>query len=729
MNAYFAHSPKDGAPAQSYEEHINGVFARATHYAEELHGYGKSDVALLANLAAATAMFHDLGKLDKDNQRVLSGEKKGRNLPKNHVDAGCAYFLDERHLSMIAAAVVAAHHRGFHDFVEESTKGNSAFRDEHIMREVDSSLAEFERMHDRLVESGLTCADEMPVGNFPVFLRLLLSCLVDADHTDTAVHYGKHPVNEDVPSLRPAERLARLDNYVSSLGVYGDSDNVRDMLRSEMYSACRNAQPDVNIVSCSSPVGSGKTTAVMAHLLAQAHKRGLCRIFVVLPFTNIIRQSVEIYRNALCLPGENPAEVVAELHHRADFESEDERHLTALWRAPIIVTTAVTFFETLASNSPPSLRRLHELPGSAVFVDESHAALPAKLLPLAWKWINVFAEEWSCYWILASGSLNRFWEIEEISDKCNLNVPEIVREELRTKLSSFEENRVCYKHDLTPKNRDEIMNFVTDFEGPRLVIVNTVQSAAVIADYFSGKLGPGKVEHLSTALTPKDRAETLARVKKRLQSQDNDWSLIATSCVEAGVDFSFRVGFRELASLASLLQTAGRINRDGKCCFAEIWTFCLSESDMLIMNPGIKGAAKVLREYFDKNTTITPDLTTEAIEDEIKLYGVGSLHKKLIDAEVCKRFPCVEKNFKVIESDTRITVIDSELSEKIRCGNADWRELQLNSVQIAAYKLRELNVPKITESIHEWTLGYNSFLGYMEGIIRQKKLTNEVLVI
>jgi len=83
----------------------------------------------------------------------------------------------------------------------------------------------------------------------------------------------------------------------------------------------------------------------------------------------------------LVLPGENADEVVAELHHRADFESEDTRYLTALWRTPIIVTTAVAFFETLASNSTATLRRLHELPGSAIFVDESHAALPAKLLP------------------------------------------------------------------------------------------------------------------------------------------------------------------------------------------------------------------------------------------------------------------------------------------------------------------------------------------------------------
>jgi Rad3-related DNA helicase len=209
-------------------------------------------------------------------------------------------------------------------------------------------------------------------------MRTLLSCLADADHTDTSINYGNYPMPEKTVSLCPSERLAKLDRYVK--GLEGDDERIG--LRQAMYAACRDSTIDENISSCASPVGSGKTFAVMAHLLAQASKRGLRRIFVILPYTNIISQSVKAYRRALVLPHENPEDVVAELHHRADFQSIEARHMTALWRAPIIVTTAVAFFETLASDTPSTLRRLHELPGSAVFVDEAHAVLPAKLLPL-----------------------------------------------------------------------------------------------------------------------------------------------------------------------------------------------------------------------------------------------------------------------------------------------------------------------------------------------------------
>jgi hypothetical protein len=108
------------------------------------------------------------------------------------------------------------------------------------------------------------------------------------------------------------------------------------------------------------------------------------------------------------------------------------RHLTALWRAPIIVTTATAFFETLASNQTSTLRRLHELPGSAILIDEAHAALPAKLLPIAWKWIKTYADKWTCYWLLVSGSLNKFWKIKEISTSpCDISLIVTTRYERR----------------------------------------------------------------------------------------------------------------------------------------------------------------------------------------------------------------------------------------------------------------------------------------------------------
>ena len=119
------------------------------------------------------------------------------------------------------------------------------------------------------------------------------------------------------------------------------------------------------------------------------------------------------------MPDEQPDAVVAEHHHRADFDHMSSRDLATLWTAPIILTTAVQFFETLASNHPAALRKLHGLPGSVVFVDEAHAAVPT------WRWMCELAEAWGCSFVLASGLLVRYWEIEDVVGDARTKLPEL----------------------------------------------------------------------------------------------------------------------------------------------------------------------------------------------------------------------------------------------------------------------------------------------------------------
>ena len=729
MNKYYAHSPKkaEEIPAQTYAVHIQNVYDKAVEHAQSVYRYAKKNGDTLLQSVKSASCFHDLGKLHKENQVILSGEETSKKLQLNHCDAGAALLLSKEQTA--AAAAVYSHHIGYTDFAMEREKQCAAFRDIELMSRVNQALPELEENHCQATSIYEVAEGELPTGKAEersVLLRLILSCVADADHSDTAMHYKKLCEKSKTIQLNPKERLVQLDEYIAEK----KDNNPRNLLRNELYHSCKNAYIKTNIASCDSPVGSGKTTAVMAHLLTRAQNCELRRIFVVLPFTNIIKQSVEVYRRALVLPGENPEEVVAEIHHKADFESENARHLTSLWRAPIIVTTAVAFFETLSSKTPSVLRRLHELPGSVIFVDEAHAALPAKLLPLTWKWINCYGNSWGCYWLLASGSLCKFWDITEIYKGKPVDVPEIVNPEIRQGLFKYELHRIIYKHDLSPKNTVQIADWVSQFSGPRLLIVNTVQSAAVIADYIKTNFGKERVEHLSTALTPNNREKTLECVKLRLKNTaDCDWTLVATSCVEAGVDLSFRTGFRELSSLASLLQAAGRVNREGKILNAEMWSFCLAQDFMLNENPGVKDSASVLKGYFENNFEITPDLCTEAIEKELRLSGKYDKFEKLDNAEDQQRFPLVENGYKVIESNTRIAVVSSEFADKIKFGIVDWLELQKNSVQIAKYKLDEVHAQILLNDIYYWDLGYDDFLGYMSGIVCLKKFEGEGMVI
>lgn len=724
---YLAHSASEHSKEQSYHEHVKGVAKKAAQATKEVSRYTPTKRNGFTVTVDLAAQRHDLGKLDPDNQAALHSKERHAHLPINHVDAGTASLLQQ---SPFAALAVYSHHRGLPDLPAEALRQDAALRDADpcLRARTDKELDDLIARHNHLTGCDELTVEEALASGDSVFCRMVLSCLADADHSDTARLEFDAPPEPNWPSLRAKERLAALDHYVDVLA----SDTPRSKLRTEMYHACRQAVPDTGFVCCNSPVGSGKTTAVMAYLLHLADTLHLRRIFIILPYTNIITQSVEIYRNALTLPGEDPSLVVAELHHRAEFDSQALRKLTALWRAPIVVTTAVAFFETLASNRPAALRRLHELPGSAIFVDEAHTALPLRLIPLAWHWMTELSHNWGCHWVLASGSLVRFWQIPGLLVSGNhICVPDLVPQPLRAQLMTYETQRVHFRWEPEAKSRSDLVRWVASAPGPRLLIVNTVQSAAVLADDFRQVYGREFVEHLSTALTPEDRRATLNQVKKRLKDKrDNNWVLVSTTCVEAGVDLSFRTGFRECASLLSLLQAAGRINRNGEIDDAEIWTFTLQDDPMLVPNRGFQASAHVLEGYFRDGVSIEPCLSTRAIRDELVFdLTIHRTAETLYEYEQAMKFVQVATEFRVIDSDTVTAVVDADLLQQIRHGGGDWQQLQRKSVSIACYNIQKYRLQALGDGLYAWTLPYDSFLGYMAGVISQKKAERDLLIV
>lgn len=718
METFLAHSAQNNCPAQTYEAHTYGVSEKASQYATEAERYVAKSPGVLTAVVQKSAALHDLGKLDEQNQSILHRSDSGQlHLPINHVDAGSAALIAEG--SLYAALIVYSHHRGLPDLETEFQREEAIFRDERLetRKHTDETIDNLLKLHRSILPSQAEKEIPQYEGDQNVFFRMALSCLADADHTDTAMAYGQAPEAKVLPQLRAVERLAALDRYISNLG----GNDERSQLRREMYGACRNADVSSSFSVCDSPVGSGKTTAVMAHLLQQASGRNARRIFVVLPYTSIIQQSVDVYRKALVLPGENPEEVVAELHSRADFQDFQTRYLTSLWRAPIIVTTAVAFFETLSSCRPSVLRRLHELPGSVVFLDEAHNALPLKLLPLAWRWMNVLSEEWSCYWILASGSLVRYWELDRFSEirMANPTVTELVNPDLQKKLMAYEENRIKFCRNTKTLSRQELIEWVQQAAGPRLLILNTVQNAAVVASDISEKYGRSCVEHLSTALTPEDRSRVMKRIMQRLNDpSDTEWTLVATSCVEAGVDFSFRTGFREISSLLSLLQAAGRVNRHGTDDDAQMWSFSLQDDSMLTKNKYLESSSVVLCNYFENGVSINPELSTRSMNDEINQDdSCMKTIKQLLNQEEMMQFQTLDRKFEVIDNDTVSAVVDAELAQAIALGKGDWSTLQKKSVSIRRAKIKSWNMKEIAGDVFQWTLGYDDFLGYMYGVL------------
>jgi CRISPR-associated endonuclease/helicase Cas3 len=448
----------------------------------------------------------------------------------------------------------------------------------------------------------------------------------------------------------------------------------------------------------------------------------LRHVFVVLPYTNIINQSVGVYRKALSMDGEDPERVVAAHHHQADYGSPLSRQLSTLWDCPITVTTAVQFFETMAGAAAPKLRKFHELPGSAIFIDEAHASIPAKLWPQTWRWLKELTEAWGCHVVLASGSLVRFWEHEDFV-KPRISIPDLIPADIRADAKKAEQSRVSYRRKAERLSTEQLSRFVFSdaSPGPRLVIVNTVQSAAVIAKGMRD--ADHTVLHLSTALAPGDRERVVSRIRKLLASDaDPNWVLVATSCVEAGVDFSFGSAVRELASTCSMIQVGGRVNRHGGDNGADspVWVVSLDGAG-LIANPAMKTPAKVLQTLFDAGEVDrlnASNLCTKALR--------GELNETSLDLEAIKKaeeklnFPDVAKLYRVIDDDTEPVVVGETLKRLEGGERLSAADLMKGTVRIRKHNIEKFSIRRVLgfDDLYAWTLDYDAeFLGYMSGVL------------
>jgi CRISPR/Cas system-associated endonuclease/helicase Cas3 len=732
MNYLARSAALEDLPPQSYLKHVLHVLVRGRCYLRKAlryaHGLDADARALLRILELASE-YHDLGKLFDENQEVLSGQKRTRPLPVRHTDAGVAFLLQRK--AYLSALLIYAHHAGLPDAGKIHIDG---MRNPKIAQRVDQELPLLLSRHEASVRPQITPKDVCDLqGELqPADMRILFSCLTHADHGDAARASGECCQLGRSPKLRANERLEALKRHVRLLASDGEATD-RNHMRSAFFNACsdRDGPESEPITICDAPVGTGKTTSVMAYLLDTAARHGLRRIFVILPFTNIISQSVTVYRKALTLEGEKGEEVVAEIHHKADFASWESRKLTALWDAPIVVTTAVAFFETLASASPATLRRLQNLPGSAVFLDEAHAMLPVKLLPLAWRWIQHMATTWGCRWVLASGSLCHFWKLDEFRLKNGgetaVTINNILPVEQQKILQAFEINRVRYRYKPEEMRLVELIEWLKELEWPVLVVLNTVHTAAAAAKIAKERLGEDYVMHLSTALTPEDRDRTLKEVEQRLLNKaDKNWCLFATSCVEAGMDMSFRTGVRECASLLSLLQLAGRVNRNAEKEKADVWTILLNTTDPCVTkNPAFDVSSRILRDFLKAENEISPALCTDSMRREIR--ETGATPKELCDHEDKYAFKAVEQKFRVIEDDSKIAVADKALIERIKnYEDVSWQEIQRYSVRIRQKIVKKLAIEESRyPGLLLWTAEYTPFLGYMEAVLKMEEFDED----
>jgi CRISPR-associated helicase Cas3/CRISPR-associated endonuclease Cas3-HD len=546
--------------------------------------WGYEGAGLIAGL------FHDLGKYADQMQRRLRSPRTVEG--RNHTAAG-AYYIAYQHKNSAAVALAVLYHHGglkrmflnrkellqyisngFSDVPDRYTETNLNI----LMDRFRSEFFEIPSVTIPRLLNGKIASDMLDV-------RLMASALVDADFIETEAHFaGDASVlrryRPEGVALNEDRALQAVFSYLK--GRTTDNAVVRDV-RQHLSADCQQAgalPPGAYFLTA--PTGAGKTLAMLLFALIHAKKNGLRRIVLVMPFLNIIDQTAKMYREIFSKANGFSANYVLEDHSLAGFKGdeasddleEDENRtrklLTENWDAPIVLTTSVKFFESLHASRNTGLRKLHRLAKSVVLFDEAQS-LPPNLAPLSLATLSRLCENDSPYGssvVFATATQPAFESISPMVKKFanygwspNSLIPNETVEMMFKAMS----NRVHVEwRDQVPVALDELaVELVDNSSGQCLCIVNLKRHASQLVELVDKKLGGDAVFHLSTSMCLKHRDLVRDLVQKRLDSGE-PVVLIATQCIEAGVDISFPRVYRALAPLDSIAQAAGRCNRHGE---------------------------------------------------------------------------------------------------------------------------------------------------------------------
>lgn len=582
----FAHSTakSDQSNWQPLADHLASVARIA---ASNASAFG------MEQLAAPSGLLHDVGKYTADFQCKIKGEA----IRVDHATRGAMLAVQQYgQLGYLIAYAIAGHHAGLANGVGS---GERSALNERLRGIGLPPLLDHWR-HEIRLPAALPVPDmrvhSRERGNFQLafLVRMLFSCLVDADYIDTEAFYDQV---EDRPSHRgtPTPALSaireQLDRYLSRFQADTDVNRIRAEILEHVRA---KSSSDQGLFSLTVPTGGGKTLASLAFALDHAIRHGLRRVIFVIPFTSIVEQNAAVFRAALGDLGES-----AVLEHHSAFDAKppprDEpdryqakeklRLAMENWDAPIVVTTAVQFFESLFAARPARCRKLHNIAGSVVILDEVQT-LPLKLLRPAVAAIDELSRNYRVSAVLCTATQPALRAPEFVGGLENVRelappATELFRrlERVRARHLGVLDDEALYAH---LRQREQV-----------LCIVNNRRHARAI--YHAMEDLPG-ARHLTTLMCAKHRSAVLAEVRGMLL-RGEPCRLVATSLIEAGVDVSFPTVFRAEAGLDSIAQAAGRCNRNGERSIDESNVFVFANAnDEWAPPPELKQFAQAAQE-------------------------------------------------------------------------------------------------------------------------------------
>lgn len=639
---FVTHRREDGT-FQPLKEHIENVGERAAQFAA---AFGAEEHGREAGL------LHDIGKYSSKGQKRQRDPEHTAKV--DHSSAGAQEAF--RRKDPMAAFAVAGHHGGLPDM-----GGKSAADDGTLFARLNKTLSGGDDPSAWKQEIVLNGAPSMPEwaekcrdGRVQaMYTRMLFSCLVDADFLDTEnALQGPQPRGGYAPLAALWEKL---QGHVAPWLKEPKTELCAK--RNDILRRClQGGEEEKGLFTLTVPTGGGKTVSSLAFALSHAVRHGMERIIYVIPYTSIIEQNAKVFAEILgpenVLEHHSQTELADEKGDSETLEARRRRLACENWDAPVIVTTAVQFFESLYAAKTSRCRKLHNLADSVVIFDEVQT-LPVPFLKPCISAIGELVRHYSATAILCTATQ------PELGRLFNELAPELSIREIAPEPDELFEffRRVSFQREEKLSN-EELAARLTETEQV-LCIVNTRKRAREIFQLLPKE---GRF-HLSTLMTPQDRKRVLDAVRERLKER-KPCRVVSTSLVEAGVDVDFPAVWREVAGLDSILQAAGRCNREGKRPAAEsiVHIFHADGRIPRMLKLNVAAAESVLADYEDVNTRPAIHAYFQQL-----LWAKGDAaldEKRILESESKFRFRQTDKDFHLIDENTVTVYIPSKADPK-----------------------------------------------------------------
>lgn len=629
---YLAHKREDGI-TQSLKEHLENTAQLAGKFAKEFDAY---------DWGYCAGMLHDIGKYSDEFQERINGSNK----KVDHSTAGAQLCWSKKGLYQFLSYCIAGHHAGLPDTGGKCDAGGAGS----LYGRLNKKIKDYGKYQQEIAIPRLDTAPFMPVEgedfSFAVsmLVRMVYSCLVDADFLDTE-NFMKGGIQER-ESGEPIPVLEkRLQDFVSDWLNNKEQDNVNGR-RSEILRNCiEKGNEERGLFRLTVPTGGGKTVSSLAFALKHAVQHGMKRIIYVIPYTSIIEQNAKVFRDIL---GEQN---VLESHCNVDYEATEELRPMQLaaenWDKPVIVTTNVSFFESLFSNKSSQCRKLHNIANSVIIFDEAQM-LPNDYLKPCITVMEQLIRHYKSTVVLCTATQpalqNLFFKGMTATELCP-RMEEQFRFFKRAILKNL--GRITEEQLIQKLEKEQQV----------LCILNTKKKAQKVYQCLQGD----GVYHLSTSMYPKHRRRVLEKIKECLDD-DKKCIVISTSLVEAGVDLDFRSVYRQLAGTDSIIQAMGRCNREGKQPVEEshTWIFQLEEQEYI---PGQRQQIAITETLLSEEKRLEELRTIQEYFEMLYHFRGSGLDKKRILEEFQNMrfsFEKVSHEFKLIEENTKTILIPIE---------------------------------------------------------------------